>query len=199
MTNNIKLKLAALGILFLSAFGQTYAQSKSGKAAFFIETDPSTFALGGYAAHIRFKPANSEHLLLGLGTYSLDFPEVMINMNGKNKDKGWDLRIKNAYSFFGEYYFSEAGKKWYTGLQLGVQNFRLKNEAVIEDQANFQNLIVMPSLGYSWTPFKFPLYLKPWLGLGYTTKLSGENVLQEQTYDIAPLVPFFTLHVGYRL
>lgn len=189
----------ALFFLCLGFWSQLSAQSSTGKGAFFIETDPSTFAFGGYAAHIRFKPAKSDHLLLGLGTYALDFPEVMINMNAKNKDKGWDLRIKSAYSLFGEYYFGEAGEKWFAGFQAGIQNYRLKNNTDAGGEATYQNLILMPSVGYSWTPFKFPLYLKPWLGLGYTTQLSGQNVLQGQTYDIAPLVPFFALHIGYRI
>lgn len=199
MTTNFKLITTAFFILFLLVGGKASAQSEPGKASFFIETDPSTFAFGGYAAHVRFKPANSKHFLLGLGTYALDFPKFMVNMNAENKNKGWDLRIKSAYSFFGEYYLGEAGEKWYLGLQAGVQNFRLKNESAAGNMEQYQNLILMPSVGYSWTPFKFPLYLKPWLGLGYTTKLSGNNILQGQTYDIAPLAPFFTLHVGYRI
>jgi hypothetical protein len=41
------------------------------------------------------------------------------------------------------------------------------------------------------------MYIKPWMGLGYTTKVSGDNSIDGKEYDIAPLVPFLTLHVGY--
>lgn len=198
MVMNIKLMAPTFIILILFFSGQALAQSEPNRASFFIETDPSTFVFGGYAAHLRFKPADNKHLLFGFGTYALNFPKAMVNMNAENKNKGWKLRINTAYSFFGEYYFGAAGEKWYTGLQVGVQNFRLKNETAANNEVKYQNLLLMPSVGYSWAPFKSSLYLKPWLGLGYTTKISGKNVLQGQTYDIAPIVPFFTLHVGYR-
>ena len=57
----------------------------------------------------------------------------------------------------------------------------------------------MPSIGYNWQPFKFPLYVKPWFGLGYTSKISGSNSIDNLSYRISPLVPFITLHVGYTL
>ncbi len=195
MKKKLKSVFAAVFVLFTIGLA---AQSTPGKAAFFVETDPSTFAFGGYAAHFRFKPANSEHLLVGAGTYALDFPSVLVDMNSKNKGKGWDVRIKSAYSVFGEYYFNEAGNKWYTGLQAGVQNFSLKNDQTVGKSSGYRNLLLMPSVGYTWYPFRFPLYVKPWLGIGYTTKISGENSLESLVYDVAPIVPFFTLHAGYR-
>lgn len=58
---------------------------------------------------------------------------------------------------------------------------------------------MMPSGGYNWQPFKFPIYVKPWLGIGYTSKISGSNALVNLEYDISPIVPSATVHVGYTL
>jgi hypothetical protein len=174
------------------------SQSIDDRRTFFsIETDPSTFVLKGYALHFRVMPKSSKHLMLGAGTYALDMPDVMVDMNSENRNEGWNVRIRSAYSFFAEYYFNESATKWFAGLQGGVQNFRSTNDNFGRTEAKYRNLLVMPSLGYNWKPFQVPLYLKPWMGVGYTTKISGTNRIEGQKYDIASLIPFVTLHVGY--
>jgi hypothetical protein len=172
-------------------------QTTNNRTLISIETDPSTFAFNGYAMHVRIKPKNSKHLVVGAGTYALDLPSVLVNMNDENQDKGWNVRINSAYSLFSEYYFKEANYKWFVGLQAGIQNYKNTNENLANKESKYSNLLIMPSIGYNWYPFKFPLYVKPWFGLGYTSKISGVNHIDNSTYDIAPLVPFLTLHVGY--
>lgn len=172
-------------------------KSKDKKASISIETDPSTFAFGGYAFHFRFKPESSPRLVLGAGTYALDLPDIMVNMNPYNKNKGWNARINSAYSLFGEYYFKEANSQWFIGLQTGIQNYKNSNTLTENKISKYCNFLLMPSLGYNWQPFSYPFYLKPWAGLGYTSKISGDNSIDELTYKIAPLIPFVTLHVGY--
>ncbi len=167
------------------------------KTTISLETDPSTFVFGGYAAHIRIKPANSKHLVVGAGAYAMDYPDFLVNMNSDNKDKGWKVRINSAFGFFGEYYFSEANSKWFTGLQAGVQNYKITNENILNKESKYSNLLLMPSIGYNWQPFHFPFYIKPWLGIGYTTKISGENSINTSVYKISPITPFVTVHVGY--
>lgn len=169
------------------------------KTTISIETDPSTFAFKGYAVHVRVKPKHSKHLVIGAGTYALDFPDFMVDMNKENKSKGWKVRIQSAYSIFSEYYFREAKKKWFIGLQAGVQNYKNSNDSISGKKTEYSNLLVMPSIGYNWYPFKFPLYIKPWLGMGYTTKIYGSNTMDTKTYTISPVVPFLTFHVGYTL
>lgn len=162
-----------------------------------LETDPSTFVLGGYAAHLRIKPAASKKLVFGIGTYALNLPDVMVNMNSDNKDKGWEVSIKQAYSLFGEYYLNQANSGLFIGLQAGVQQYRIGNSNTTGGHQNHTNLLLMPSVGYTWKPFKVPFYIKPWAGLGYTKKLDGDLHIGNQQYHISPVVPFVTLHVGY--
>ncbi|MBK7029881.1 MAG: hypothetical protein IPH45_11995 [Bacteroidales bacterium] len=123
----------------------------------------------------------------------------MVNLDKENRDKGWNVRINNAYSLFGEYYFNEANRKWYAGLQAGIQSFKNTNDNIPIRESKFSNIILMPSLGYNWQPFKFPLYLKPWFGVGYTANISGNNSIDNLEYHISPLLPFVTLHIGYTL
>lgn len=192
-------KFKKIAIVLLTIIGTTsttiFAQEKSvdNKTTFSIETDPSTFLFKGYAFHIRIKPKNSRHLVIGAGAYAIDIPDFLVNLNADNKDKGWNVRINSAISLFGEYYFKEANKKWFVGLQTGVQKYKNTNGNIANTENKYSNLLIMPSVGYNWQPFKNGLYIKPWLGIGYTTKISGDS----STYKISPITYFPTVHVGY--
>lgn len=168
-------------------------QMAENKTTISFETDPSTFLFKGYAFHIRIKPKNSTHFVVGAGIYALDMPDFLVDLNPDNKNKGWNVRIDNAIGLFGEYYLKQANKKWFIGTQVGIQNFKNTNDAIPNQENKYTNLLLMPSLGYNWSPFKNGFYIKPWLGVGYTTKISGDN----STYKIAPITSFLTLHAGY--
>ena len=156
-----------------SAQGQDTDENIERKRTFSIETDPSTFVFKGYAFHFRFKPKSSQHLQFGAGTYGMDMPNFLVNLNAKNKDNGWKVRISSAFSLFGEYYFKVANKGTFVGLQLGIQNYKNSNTNQPNIECKYHNLLIMPSIGFNWQPFRFPLYFKPWLGLGYTRNIAG--------------------------
>lgn len=190
-----KVLLAVLPMIVMSI--SAYAQDSSpGKTRFSIETDPSTFAFNGYAFHLRIQPKNSNHLLLGAGTYAMDFPDVLVNLNAKNKDAGWNVRLNQGYGLFGEYHFSEVNKKWYVGGQVALQEYKIKKDAY-EGDGKYSNILLMGLGGYTLQPFDFPLYFKIWGGVGYTGKISGENTIADSEYDISPFLVFGALHIGY--
>ena len=164
-----------------------------------IETDPSTFLFNGFAAQVRIKPKESDHWIIGAGVYALDFPSFLVDLNKNNKTMGWKVRVNSAYSFFSEYYLKEANQKWFVGAQAGIQNFKNTYNNVADLKMNYSDFLLMPSIGYNWHPFKIPLYIKPWLGLGFQTKISGSNTISNRKYDISPFVPFLTFHIGYTI
>lgn len=173
----------------------SFAQAQ--KTRFSLEVDPATFAFSGYSLHLRIQPAKSSHLLLGAGIYSLQLPQLLVDFNPENKDKGWSSKIKLGYGLFGEYYFSKVNRKWFVGGQTSLQSYTIKNTAHSEE-ATFTNVLLMTYGGYVWAPFKNnSLYFKPWAGIGYTSKISGQNQIADKKYDIAPITMFVTLHVGY--
>lgn len=187
--------LIAFVMIQLPAFAQNQG-SKSLGTRFSIEVDPATFLFNGYSAHLRIQPRNSAHLLVGGGLYAMDLPTVLVDLNKNNRDKGWDIRIHRGIGLFGEYHFTEVNRKLLLGAQLSTQQFKIENE-MFSGSEKFTNTLLMGYGGYSFRPFSFPLYVKAWGGLGYTHKISGEHTLGEQTYDIAPLTVFATVHVGY--
>lgn len=197
-THFISIAFAIATIFSLTSNGLLAQNNvKENITTFSIETDPTTFVFRGYSAHLRIKPANWQHLVFGAGVYAMDLPDFFININAENKDKGWNVRINSAYALFGEYYFIEANSKWFLGLQTAIQDYKISNYNLDNEESKFSTFLIMPSIGYLWLPFKFPLYIKPWAGIGYTKKISGNNSVSNLTYDISPVTAFITLHIGY--
>lgn len=181
--------LALMGLISLGASAQE-------KTRVSLEIDPVTFAFSGYSAHLRIQPKSNEHLLLGAGIYAMNLPSAIVDFNENNRDKGWNVRINQGYGLFSEYYFDKANKKWFLGAQTSIQQYKIENDKENGD-SKFNNALIMAYGGYSFQLFQSNLYIKPWAGIGYTTKISGKNRLGESTYDVAPITMFATLHIGY--
>ncbi len=189
------LLLTLLFSLKLQIVAQT-ADSKKEQHQLSLEVDPATFGLNGYSIHLRIQPKNCSHLLAGIGTYALDLPSLFVDFNNNNKDKGWNVRINQGYSFFLEHHFTEVHTQWFIGAQLGIQEFNIeRNENIGQEQ--FSNALAMSYIGYTLNLGESSFYLKPWAGIGYTTKLTGANKLNGSEYDISPFSFFLTFHAGY--
>ncbi len=187
----MKTRVEVIVIFLIGCFYHATAQH----IRFFIEVDPATFAFGGYSLHARIQPANCEHWLFGIGSYGMRLPDPFVDLNPNNRSEGWDVRISNAYAGYAEYYFSKANNKWFVGEQVGLQNFRVGNSSeLVSSDGRFTNMLLMTYLGYNVYLWKSDFYLKPWAGLGYTEKVHGSS----KGYDVAPLFPFVTFHLGYR-
>lgn len=195
--NNLK-SVILTTILALAFNFQSSAQNvnTNDKTKFSVEIDPATFAFNGYGVHFRIQPKGNEHLLIGFGTYAMDMPDALVNFNNKNKNKGWNVRINQGYSLFGEHHFTEVNRKWFVGTQIGIQEFKIKNDNIVGSE-KFTNILAMGYFGYTIKPFKNNLYIKPWAGIGYSSKITGNNILETSEYDIAPITMFATLHIGY--
>lgn len=191
--NRVFLATALMILMSISVFAQ---ENETAKTEFSIEIDPATFAFKGYGIHLRIKPKNSEHLLVGIGAYAMDFPSVLVDLNDKNKEQGWDVRLNQGYGLFGEYHFSEVNKKWYVGTQLAIQEYKIKKD-FYDGEAKYSTMLLMGLGGYTLQPFEFPVYFKFWGGVGYTGKIAGEDFIGEAEYDISPILIFGALHIGY--
>jgi hypothetical protein len=148
MSVKFKKITSVLLLVTVALSAKLMAQEKTGKneTTFSIETDPSTFLFRGYALHFRIKPKNSKHAVIGAGAYALEMPAFLVNLTGANKNKGWNVRIISAFSFFGEYYFNEANNNWFAGLQAGVQNYKNTNDNIPNTENSYSNLLVMPAI-----------------------------------------------------
>lgn len=173
------------------------AFANSSKTIYAIETDPSTFAFDGYAFHARISPERLPHWRFGAGIYSMEFPDAFIDLNSKNRNDGWKVNLDQGIGLFTEYYFHKEQIGWFIGVQAAQQQFVIKNDETGNISQQFDNALIMPYTGYKWNLYK-GFYAMGWAGIGYTTKISGDTKLGSKNYDINPIIPFATIHIGYE-
>jgi len=142
-------------------------------------------------------PDKQSHWRHGVGIYSMEFPDAFVNLNSKNKDKGWSVDLDQGLGIFSEYFFQSNQQGIYVGGQIAYQDYIIENDSSGALQKKFTTLLAMPYLGYRWS-FDNNIYAQAWFGVGYTEKAKGETLLGSNSYDIDPLVTFGALHLGYR-
>lgn len=199
MKNTTKLQVIVIALCSLLQGFNLQAQAPeapTSKHQISIEIDPATFAFGGYGLHIRLQPKVHQHLLVGLGTYAMDLPDLLVDFNPKNRAQDWNVRLNQGYGLFAEHHFYKVNEKWFVGTQVGIQEYKIGNDQ-LPSTSKFTNVLVMGTGGYTWKPFDFGLYIKPWAGIGYTSQIAGTNTVENRGYDIAPITMFATLHLGY--
>ena len=197
--STIILVLCLLAISVIRASGQDYIPifTRDYASRLSIEVDPVAYLMKGYSLHVRYQPMFSDRFLIGLGAYAMDLPEYFLNANATNRDKGWEVRIRNAYLLYGEFYPRRANYGWFIGEQIGFQGFRASNNREVQGSTTFNNVLLMTYIGYSWHPYKGSFYLKPWVGAGFTQKIDGTNRIGSLKYEVGPWIPFAALHIGY--
>lgn len=199
--------LLVVSLLLVVGLAKSNAQDK--KAIFLVETDPLTFVAGGVGAHFGWTPKKSNHFGFGLAIVAgLEYPDAFVNLNKNNKDMGWHVKINQGMGLWTHYYFNQKNKGWFTGLQLFTQEMALTNDDFPGETDRTNLVLIALQAGYVWYPFKKEhLYLRPWAGLGYQTTISPTfepgNVdpdleVGDKEYELTPVMPFATVHVGYK-
>lgn len=182
---------ATLAQDYIPIFSRDYSSRLS------VEVDPMTFLLKGYSFHVRYQPMFTDLFLIGIGTYAMDLPEAILNMNRENRDEGWEVRIRSAYFVIAEFYPKRANHGWFIGEQIGFQSLKVTNNREVRGATSFNNLLFVTHVGYSWHPYKGSFFVKPWIGLGFSEMIDGTNAVGNNAYDVGPWFPFFTVHFGY--
>ncbi len=191
------LMVGVSGVSLAQRYRYAPLYSRGYSSSLSVELDPVAFLLDGYSVHLRYRPMFSERFLLGVGAYAMDLPEVLVDVNSANRDRGWNARIRSAYTLHAELYAREVNAGWFIGEQVGFQNFRISNHRENGGHADFSAFIAMTYGGYSWSPRNRLLYVKPWIGLGFTDKIDGISHIGSSRYKVGLLFPMAALHVGY--
>jgi hypothetical protein len=191
--------LWSLALFAVTAAGAAWpASAHADPTSIMVETDPSTFVLKGYAAHVRVALPDN-HFAFGGGVYGLDFPSVVVDLNPDNRARGWNVRLQLGAAAFADYYFRPQPRGFFVGAQLAAQEYRYTNDLAPGQSATSVNLLAMPRVGYQWQPFDSAgFYVMPWLGLGVTAPIAGEHRIAQNNYSVFPLLPFAAVHVGWR-
>ncbi|MCB9474682.1 MAG: hypothetical protein H6678_12835 [Candidatus Delongbacteria bacterium] len=186
--------LGAIAGLLLWAGPFASAESAT-QSTWSLETDPSTFAFGGHALHVRWSPAALPDWTLGVGHYAMNFPELFVELLPDNRNKGWNQRLEQGLGVFAERTLRPGGRT-VLGLQLAVQHYELDRDG-LAGSVDYSTILAMPYAGVRWRPTGGPLYIMPWAGLGLSAKLSGDTMLGGEDFTPAAIIPFATMHLGY--
>lgn len=209
-----QLKSLALALLLLVKFNsnaQTLnSDSIKQKSTLSYEIDPIVpFALHAIGGHLVWKPKTSKHFVFLLALIVKGtMPNAILNLDAKNKNLGWHYKINQGMGIETEYYYKEANKGWFSGIQLFTQEINITNDNVPDVKKHRTNTgTAVITTGYKWYPFKKKkhFYLKPWAGIGYAGIISGafskeiipNTIVGSYEYHIQKFTPFATVHFGY--
>jgi len=161
-----------------------------------VDVEPAAYVLRGYSVHLRVATPWHPRLVAGVGAYGFDMPSLLIDLAPGNRDEAWDVRLSLGTNVFFDYFLgAHADHGWLAGAQLGVQHYRIRHGG---DEQTVVTLLVLARVGYEWHPFAQGFYLFPWLGAAIGPVIGGQTMVGGDTYDVAPVVPYGAVELGWR-
>lgn len=165
-----------------------------------IDTDPTTFPLGGFSGWLMAKPAGTSHLRVGVGGFGIDFPSFLVpHLDRGTGEDGWGLTVRAAMGF-ASYQFGDR-RGWYIGAYSGYLVSRHTREDTM-GVADRDNITVLPAVGYQWFPFHDGalkgVYVQPWAGATIWIPVGGTSTLGGKTFKDPFVIPLAAAHVGFE-
>ena len=186
----------AIVIFMLSSF---FANSQSRNvSSISLETNTTPLLFGGYALGINIKPKKFKRLGVLVGAAgNADFPGWVTDVfKPQNSDKNIDWEVRRAYVFAIDYYLKPNETE---GLYLSWFNFIFQN-SINRNELNeeFTSHTLLARMGYrKYLDGKNRFYINPWYGLGTEYKISGDNIVDNTTWETSDFAYFASLNVGF--
>jgi len=152
-----------------------------------METNVVNPLMKGYYFNLFFKPSISNKFRLGIGTYGLQTPSLVVHVKScsDNVNVGFtkgNLIIHNSFNFQLEYFPAGIDKKWFVGEQLSFLTYRITNVAdVWSGKLNTSSLLTYAGFIRRFGNSRF--YMKPWVGIGFL-KITGKRNVINSTYEL---------------
>ena len=164
-----------------------------------IDTDPTTYPLGGFSAWVMAKPAGTHHVRFGAGGFGLDFPSFLVPHLNRTGEDGWSLGVRAVMAFAGYQIGDRRGL--YIGTYAGYLQSRHQRAGEMTT-ADRDNLTVLPCIGYQWFPFATGslrgAYVQPWLGATIWFPTGGSATVGTHTFKDPYVIPIAAAHLGYE-
>ncbi|MEZ4652851.1 MAG: hypothetical protein R3E12_04395 [Candidatus Eisenbacteria bacterium] len=164
---------------------------------FSVEFDPLTTPLGARNLLLYVEPDTWNHWSFSAIAFASDFPNWVDDLMGyRNADKGFDVRVRLSPGATVDRFFRNQRTGWHAGILAFVWRYEV---ARAEDQIKFEDLIIMPRLGFRWFLWENRnLYLDPFVGMMLERRLGGAAIVDGEQWKASPVLPFATIHVGYH-
>lgn len=198
MRKSICMILSFLGLcinIFAQNISDSLPSSSEKISQIYIETDPTTYFFNGFSLAVRRSATFHKKLNIGLGIYKTTIPDFYIEAEESNKNKGWKAKNLGIDGFF-DYYFFNPNKGLSVGLTLSLYNFTIERVGI---KTNYYSFIQTLRAGYLWRPFnKFDsVYIFPWIGISTNQKISGNNVIEGETFTTPKVSIVPSLQIGF--
>ncbi|MFO0745590.1 MAG: hypothetical protein U1F43_07950 [Myxococcota bacterium] len=149
-----------------------------------VELDPLAYALSGHSVHVGL---GTGRFRFDLGAFALELPTWAHGNDGFTSS--FDGFGAKAHAFFGA---DRSGP--FAGIALGVAHTLVQRDGT---QLAARDTALSAGVEVGWlVPIVAGLYVKPWVGLGYTFG-ADDVVLDGQRYSANPIQIFPTVHLGY--
>jgi hypothetical protein len=170
--------LTVAAVLFLALPSSAAAQIE-------LEADPIAYALNGFSLHLA-KGLGS--VRVNVGTFGIDVPAAF------HGNDGWTATMRGA-GVKVDYLGARSD-----GLFVGVDGGYMRNRYALVggDETVVRGVVgVGVRGGYRLPLGGSGLYVAPWVGLSYN--FNGDDVaIGGETFERSALVPFPTVHIGWR-
>lgn len=197
--------LAAFLVISFYSFGFTEVSDKTQHS---VEIDPVVpVVLHGFGAHYMYTPKENGHFVFGATIIAAaNMPDFVINTDPLNKNEGWNVHINQGFGLEGEYYFQDARRGFFAGIQLFTQEINITNDnepSIAKHRTNTGMSVLLA--GCKFYLFGNHFYLKPWGGIGHQQVINGafsdevipNTIVGNREYHLQPFSPFATIHIGY--
>lgn len=179
-------------IAFLVLAGRLNAQD-SLKTHFTLATDVSPFSFGGYSFKAGITPKKTPKMEFALEAFSMEIPEMVINLNSNNIDAGWEEKVDNGIALYIDKKLGSKRSAFWAGAGFVYLNHTAKNNL---ETNNYQQMEYLARVNYKWFPFeKSNFYVNPYIALAGRHKINGDN----GNYALTPFLVIPSFYLSWQL
>jgi len=165
----------------------TTADTAESTFAVDLEIDPLAYVIGGASLH---GGLHVDRVRFDLGVFSLKLP-VWLHGN-----KGFSAQ-GHGFGFKVDYFAGPRKAGFHAGVQADITNQTVSHDASSESHS-YREFATGGRIGFR-IQHTSGFYVNPWLGVIYRTNTPTEIDLGGETFAQSAVMPFPTIHVGWRL
>ena len=153
--------------------------------------DVSPFAFSGGSFKMGWVPATFSGSEFSLEWFSMEIPQLVVDLNSKNKGKGWKEKVDWAWALYYDQKWGESKNDFYYGLGFVYLKEEVKNDQLFQ----YSQLEYLLRFSYKYHPFEsLGFYLQPYVALAYRHKILGHT----GTYSLQPFLVIPSMYLSWE-
>ena len=185
--------MKSLYILLFSFLALYLNAQDSLRTNFTFAADASPFAFDGYSFKMGLIPKHIPKTEVSLEVFSMKIPNMTINLNAENADKGWQENVNNCLALYTDRKLGSNRSSFWGGIGFVHLNHTVSknNEAY-----DFQQLEYLTRINYKWFPFKKSnFFINPYIAIAGRQKISGNN----GDYALSPFLVITSIYLNWKV